>query len=407
MYISNDFFKFTQNLLNIMQHILFLGRNGFFKRDFERFQIAKLSKKFKVNLIDLSNLCNKKFYQKEKNNFFKSKKLIKIKSFNHFEKFFKDNKISCVFDISNPNSIALNIFRKTINENNIKLVNFQSNLNPTFKRSFFLKIKYLFKVVFFNKKLFLYYGKKLLKFDYLRKKNEYNFFYDLIFCVGEDGANLNSKNRKKTKYIFANSLDFENFKSKKQFKKESQNYILFLDQYLPFHNAYAHREIPPFATPKKYYDSLKKFFDLIEQSLNTKVIIATHPRSNYKNLNSFFGKRKTINYKKTNEFISRSLAVISYTSTAMNFAIIHNKPIIFYTSDEINNSHDAYHVSFLSKKLGSVLYNIDNPPILIKDKSLLKINKIKYRDYLNRYIRHSKSGKNSNLKKIIKIINET
>ena len=152
MYISNDFFKFTQNLLNIMQHILFLGRNGFFKRDFERFQIAKLSKKFKVNLIDLSNLCNKKFYQKEKNNFFKSKKLIKIKSFNHFEKFFKDNKISCVFDISNPNSIALNIFRKTINENKIKLVNFQSNLNPTFKRSLFLKIKYLFKVVFFNKK---------------------------------------------------------------------------------------------------------------------------------------------------------------------------------------------------------------------------------------------------------------
>ena len=110
-----------------------------------------------------------------------------------------------------------------------------------------------------------------------------------------------------------------------------------------------HREIPPFATPKKYYKSLKKFFDLIEQNLNTKVIIATHPRSNYKNLNSFFGKRKTINYKKTNDFISRSLAVISYTSTAMNFAIIHNKPIIFYTSDEINNSHDAYHVSFLSK----------------------------------------------------------
>ena len=60
---------------------------------------------------------------------------------------------------------------------------------------------------------------KTCKFDYLRKKNEYNFFYDLIFCVGEDGANLNSKNRKKTKYIFANSLDFENFKSKKKKKK--------------------------------------------------------------------------------------------------------------------------------------------------------------------------------------------
>ena len=91
----------------------------------------------------------------------------------------------------------------------------------------------------------------------------------------------------------------------------------------------------------------------------------------------------------------------------MSFAIIHKKPLIFYTSDEINNSHDAYHVNFLSKQLGSVLYNIDKIPIIKKDKSLLKINKYKYRDYLNRFIRHSKSGKKSNLNKIINLINET
>ena len=146
---------------------------------------------------------------------------------------------------------------------------------------------------------------------------------------------------------------------------------------------------------------------MIEQNLNTKVIIAAHPRSNYTNMKNIFGKRKMINYKKTNDFISRSLAVISYTSTAMNFAIIHNKPIIFYTSDEINNSHDAYHVNFLSKKIGSALYNIDKPSIIKKNKSLLKINKYKYRDYLYRFIRHSKSGKKSNLNKIINLINET
>ncbi len=60
-----------------MRHILFLGRNGFFKRDFQRFQINELSKKFKVNFLDLSNLYNKKFYQKEKSNFFKTKKVNK------------------------------------------------------------------------------------------------------------------------------------------------------------------------------------------------------------------------------------------------------------------------------------------------------------------------------------------
>ena len=137
-----------------MQHILFLGRNGFFKRDFQRFQIDKLSKKFKVNFLDLSNLCNKKFYQKEKSNFFKTKKLIKVNSIKNFKKFLKKNKINCVLDISNPDSQMLNIFRRIINENNIKLVNFQTSLYPVFKRSFFLKIKYFLKILFFNKNLF-------------------------------------------------------------------------------------------------------------------------------------------------------------------------------------------------------------------------------------------------------------
>jgi hypothetical protein len=388
-----------------MQHILFLGRNGFFKRDFQRFQIKQLSKKFKVSFLDLSNLCNKKFYKKEKKNFFSSEVLLKIKSLKKFKNFISKNKISCVLDISNPNSKALDVFRKIINNNNIKLVNFQTSLYPIFKRNLFLKMKYFFRVVFLNRKLFLYYVTKLYKSNYFKKKNFHNFFYDLIFCIGEDGVKLIFEKYKKPKYIFANSLDFELFKNEKQFKKEKQNYILFLDQYLPFHNAYIHREIPPFATSEKYYKSLKKFFDFIEQTLKTKIIISAHPRSNYKNFEHFFGKRKVISYKKTNYFISRSLAVINYTSTAMNFAIIHNKPIIFYTSDEINNSHDAYRVNFLSEQLGSVLYNIDKFS-KIKNKSLLKINKFKYRDYKNRYIRHSRAGRSSNLNKIVSLINE-
>lgn len=151
---------------------------------------------------------------------------------------------------------------------------------------------------------------------------------------------------------------------------------------------------------------MNNFFNFIEKSLKTKIIIATHPRSNYKNPLKIFGKRKTINYKRSNEFISKSLAVINYTSTAMSFAVIHNKPLIFYTTDEINNSHDAYHVNFLSEQLGSALYNIDNFPFTKRNKSMLKVNKYKYKNYLNKYVRHSKSGKKTNLEKIQNFINE-
>ena len=94
-----------------MQHVLFLGRNGFFKRDFQRFQIKELSRKFKVSFLDLSNLFNKKFYNKEKSKFLKIKKLIKDNSINDFNRYIEKNKICCVLDIANPNSKALNVFR--------------------------------------------------------------------------------------------------------------------------------------------------------------------------------------------------------------------------------------------------------------------------------------------------------
>lgn len=118
--------------------------------------------------------------------------------------------------------------------------------------------------------------------------------------------------------------------------------------------------------------------------------------------NGFFKR----DFQRTNEFVSRSLAVINYSSTALSFAVIHKKPIIFYTSDEINNSHNSYYVNFLSKQFGSSVYNIDNTFSFEREKILLKINKYRYKDYLNKYICHFKSSKNSNIKKIIKIINE-
>ena len=388
-----------------MQHILFLGRNGFFKRDFQRFQIDELSKKFKVNFLDLSNLCNKKFYQKEKSNFFKTKKLIKVNSIKNFKKFLKKNKINCVLDISNPDSQMINIFRRIINENNIKLVNFQTSLYPAFKRSFFLKIKYFLKILFFNQNLLSYYIKKLFRLKISTKKKQVSFFYDYIFCIGREGIISDNEKNKKTQQIFANSLDYEI--NKKYFKKiKKENFMLFLDQYLPYHNAYVHRGIPPFVTPEKYYRSLNIFFEFLEKKLKTRVIVSAHPRSNYKNSENLFGNREIINFKRTNEFVSRSLAVINYSSTALSFAVIHKKPIIFYTSNEINNSHDAYYVNFLSNQLGSTVCNIDNTFSLKKNKNLLKINKYKYKDYLNKYICHFKSEKNSNINKIIKIINE-
>ena len=75
------------------------------------------------------------------------------------------------------------------------------------------------------------------------------------------------------------------------------------------------------------------------KSLKLNIKIASHPRSNY--------GAKQIKYKhpilenKTFELIRDSDVVVSHMSTALQWAVIMKKPIIFVTTDEIQNKFYA------------------------------------------------------------------
>ena len=91
----------------------------------------------------------------------------------------------------------------------------------------------------------------------------------------------------------------------------------------------------------------------------------------------------------------------------MGFAVMHKKPIIFYTSNEINNSHDAYYVNYLADLLGAAISNIDDASSYRSNfKKFFFVNKKKYSNYFYNYIQHLTSDKNLNFIKMLKIIKE-
>ena len=162
-----------------MQNVLFFGQNGFYKRDYERFDIKKLTQNYRVNFIDLSNICKKKFYQEEKGKFFKSKILIKVNSFKEFKEILIKKKFICAFDLSKDGD--LDKFRKAINENKIKLVQLQTSLVPKFERHFFLKLKYLLRIIIFNRDLiYNHYLDRILN-NVLSSKVKKIIFFTIIF----------------------------------------------------------------------------------------------------------------------------------------------------------------------------------------------------------------------------------
>jgi hypothetical protein len=107
-------------------------------------------------------------------------------------------------------------------------------------------------------------------------------------------------------------------------------YIVFLDSNLPFHS-----DLPfcgyPQIDPLPYYRSLNRFFDLLEATYGWRVVIAAHPRADY-DTNTFAGR--PMHRLMTAELVRDAEFALSHTSTAMSYAVLSAKPLIFiYTGD--------------------------------------------------------------------------
>ncbi len=106
-------------------------------------------------------------------------------------------------------------------------------------------------------------------------------------------------------------------------------YAVFLDSNLPYHSDLefcGYRHIDPLA----YYGSLNRFFGLLERQHGIRVVIAAHPRANY-DAATFEGR--PIYRLATAELVRDAEFVLAHTSTAISYAVLNRKPLVFiYTA---------------------------------------------------------------------------
>ena len=125
-------------------------------------------------------------------------------------------------------------------------------------------------------------------------------------------------------------MDYENFLKFKSLNLNTNNYnnqqySVFIDSGDTGHPDFEILNIKPFAKKNIYFKELNEFFDLYESLVNHKIIIASHPRTEYHNKNIFGGR--TIVQGKTLELISNCKNVVSLMSTAITYAVLFKKPI--------------------------------------------------------------------------------
>lgn len=173
-------------------------------------------------------------------------------------------------------------------------------------------------------------------------------YYDYYFSVGKYGyMSLGIYDKVllgRSKALPVNSFDFEDFyfNCGVDFVTPPK-YIVFIDQYFPFHPDYIISGNNKSMPADLYYQLLNNAFSLIEERFNIRIVIAAHPKAVlYKNNNYFNGRE--VYFGKTNELIKKCEFVLAHSSTAIYYAIMSAKPVVLMSTklfDGVYSDHST------------------------------------------------------------------
>jgi hypothetical protein len=196
---------------------------------------------------------------------------------------------------------------------------------------------------------------------------------------------------KNTEILWLHTLDYDLYLDEKmRLDKDRDEYIVFLDEYVPFHPDYLHLEVRAPATPEQYYPVLNRFFDHLERKTGKRVVIAAHPCSHYEKMPDYYEKREVIRGE-TIRLVKGADIVLTHSSTAVNFAVLFNKPLMFVTTREVDR-HQKQLITNMSFLLGKKPIRIDESyESKINLENELAIDSDKYEKYKNDYIKKNGS----------------
>lgn len=217
--------------------------------------------------------------------------------------------------------------------------------------------------------------------------------YDYIFKAGEYGyfglGIGNEIDYQKAKIIEVNTVDYDQFLiHRKLLPVNNEEYIVFLDQYLPFHPDASYFKIKT-VDPEPYFKEVNGFFDRLELATGMKVIIAAHPKAErYKEFNPY--NNRAIFFNQSNDLVKEASLVLTHASTAICFPICYNKKFVLLVSDYLNKVLPQFLVvaQSLANSCGSAIIAMDAAE-KIHIPELINLNK--YNDFKYKYLTSKKN----------------
>ena len=117
--------------------------------------------------------------------------------------------------------------------------------------------------------------------------------------------------------------------------------------------------------------------------------IAAHPRANFNSISKVFGGRELLKGE-TASLVNNSSLVIAHYSYAVNFAVLYRKPLIFITTDELNNSFRQPAIENISSHFKKHPINIDSNKAIDLKREMI-VDSVIYDQYIFNFIKKPKT----------------
>lgn len=383
-------------MIGKINKIIIITYYPFNKRDYDRFGIELLRNHgLEVEIWDITSCLHKNFKDQlieEKTENFKDLRIFKEKSeiVNAISSLDNGCIINCLIEYSFRTFF---LFR-TISKYKINYCVFGM---VSFPSPYPIQKSFIERIVSILKKGNSLKSKEIIEHVLNKILLKYYFLFGIapasIILLGGDKSMGSSSYpiNKTTIRLWTHMPDYDIYlKDKTELNDSCKITGVFLDEYLPFHPDFLYTGVEFPISPDDYYPKICNFFKTLERKINTQILVAAHPKSDYDNLPDYFCGR-TIIKGETARLVNESSFVIAHMSTSINFAVLYHKPIVFITTDELQKlisgkNITGLYIQAIASELGKIPINIDNVSEFNWDKEMV-INEEAYLRYRNHYIK--------------------
>ena len=365
-----------------MSVVAFVVWSPFTERDYRRFGIDEICKKFEVYVFDCSEWLSPLISVEKRLSISEFSGYRGISSYSEFNSVIDQlsvNKGWFVVDLLGENKESYQI-RKLLRKRYCSMIRVDLGRLPSTRPSLFDRLCYLWQ------------RRDRVAATIASRLRRLSLGNAEIVIAG--GRVAERSHEASSRVIKAHSMDYDIYLALKKsdctipVADQKTEYILYLDEDLVFHQDFAHLGLPYLTTAERFFPNISRFFSKIEKQYGIPVIIAAHPRSCYKEEDDYFNGRKIVKGK-TPELVKGASLVLAHASTSISFAVLFERPILLLRSKDIDrNRRMKLSIQAFADKLSLFSVNIDEIDMdFILDEKVFQLNQHKYMEYSYDYLK--------------------